>query len=147
LGQQDAILIERGARQAGLGAIRQLATAFETSLTATAIRFVESAVRPSVLVCSSPGGRRWFSRGRDVPKQLWLRKTTGSSTRAHDLLHTAASCVAGPTEVDADEWFDHREAHNYVVMEESVRIMPSLVLSVLWWKDEQQLLDLQEEEG
>jgi hypothetical protein len=132
--------------ETGLGAIRQLAATFETSLTATAIRFVESAIKPSVLVCSGQNRRRWFFSGRDVPKHLWPRKIPGSSTQAHDLLHTAATSVSGPTEVDADEWFDHHDAHNYVVMEESFRVMPSLILSLIWWKNERQLLDLEEDE-
>lgn len=52
--------------------VRALADEFQTSLTATAIRLVEKGSFPAMLICYGPEGRRWFSRGSDVPYEIWL---------------------------------------------------------------------------
>lgn len=42
----------------------------------------------------------------------------------------------------ADEWIDHPDAHRYSIREDSIRLASDLVLTLLWWRNEQQLLDL-----
>jgi hypothetical protein len=84
-------------------------------------------------------------RSKDVPETLWPRQTPGNSTVASKFF-SGLDFLAAPSEVDADEWFDHRDAHNYVVMEDSVRISSTSVLSLLWWRDEKQLVDLEGDE-
>ena len=51
-----------------------------------------------------------------------------------------------PADVDSDVWFTHEDAHKYVVREDSLKITSDLVLSILWWKDESQILALEDEE-
>ncbi len=47
--------------------IEAVADEFSTSITATAIRFVEYGPEPAMLVCHGPEGRRWFNRPRHIP--------------------------------------------------------------------------------
>ena len=61
-------------------------------------------------------------------------------------LLTGTATVDGPEEVDADEWLDHPDSSNYTIFEDSVRTGTGMVLSMLWWKDEHQILDLLKEE-
>lgn len=124
--------------------VRSLAAVFRTSLTATAIRLVEFGSFPAIIVCNEQGRRRWFSRGPDVPDELRLRDTPGAYTCAYDLLR-GSSAAEGPTDVQSDGWISHPGARRYSLREDSVRIGHGLVLSILWWKDESQLLDLEEE--
>lgn len=126
--------------------VRSLAAEFTTSLTATAIRLVEFGSFPSIIVCNEPGRRRWFIRGSDVPDALRLRGAPGAYTCAHDLLR-GSSTAEGAADVQADGWINHPGARRYTLREDSVHIGHDIVLSLLWWKDERQLLDLDEEEG
>jgi hypothetical protein len=50
-------------------------------------------------------------------------------------------------EVPAEAWFDHRIAErHYIIQEHSLRTSCGDVLSFLWWKNEQMLIDLDEYE-
>lgn len=125
--------------------VRSLAGDFQTSLTATAIRLVELGSFPAMIVCNEPGRRRWFTRGPDVPESLWPRDSPNAWTCAHDLLN-GSSNREGPTDVQADGWIAHEGSRRYSIREDSIRIGHDLVLSLLWWKNEQQLLDLGDED-
>ncbi len=51
----------------------------------------------------------------------------------------------GSAEVDADNWIDHPDAGRYTVHEDSLCIAKDLLLTLLWWKNESQILDLDED--
>jgi IrrE N-terminal-like domain len=129
-------------REMTFATVRDLATRFCTSLTATTIRLVELGSFPAMVVCSELGHRRWFIRGPDIPETLWPRNEVGLQTIARDLAQ-GAGAAEGPVDVYADGWIDHPDAHRYTVREDSVGITTRLVLSLLWWKDERQLSALE----
>lgn len=124
--------------------VRQLATLFQTSITATAIRLVESGSYPALIVCNSPQRRLWFARGKDVPEALRLKDTPGPYTIAADLLRGSKASLS-PTDVSADGWFSHYDSRRYLLREDSIKIGSEDVLTLLWWKNESQLLDLERE--
>ena len=128
-------------REMTFATVRNLAMEFETSLTATAIRLVELGSFPAILVCCDEGKRRWFTRGPDVPQVLWPRMEPASYTSAYELTH-GMTTAEGPTDVCADGWFEIRNADRYEVREDSIKVSDRFVLSLLWWKDERQILDL-----
>ena len=132
-------------REITFATVRHLAEMFQTSLTATAIRLVEFGALPAMVVCSEAERRRWFKRGPDVPDVLWPRERVLPMTVAHDV--SKGNTAPGPTDVPADAWFEHRDARRYAIREDSMRITGDLVLSLLWWKDESQLLDLEDDEN
>jgi hypothetical protein len=125
--------------------VRALADVFTMSLTATAIRLVEFGSFPAVLVCCDRERRRWFRRGPDVPDVLWPHGKVTPRTAAYDVLHSGA-VPSGPVDVCSEGWFSHRDAARYAIREDTVRITDEYVLSLLWWKDESQLLDLEDDE-
>lgn len=133
-------------REITFATVRDLAAKFQTSLIATTIRLVETGWLPSMAVCNERGKRRWFVRDPDV--SLWPLEQPGRDTIAYDLLH-GSDLSESPTAVCADGWIDHPDAHRYELQEDSIKFRilngPDLVLSLLWWKNEQQLLDLEEE--
>jgi hypothetical protein len=132
-------------REVTFATVRDLADKFQTSLTATAIRLVELASFPAMIVCTDNGRRRWFIRGPDVSEVLWPRERPSQNTVASDLLQGKAM-PSGSVDVCADGWLDHPDAGRYAVREDSRKIGEDLILSILWWKDERQLLDLDEDE-
>ena len=124
---------------------RALAKAFETSLTATAIRLVELGAMPAMVVCTEATGRRWFFRADVIPRRLWPVAHPGSSTVAARLLSGELRQSAGPETVDASEWINDPRAAEYALVEDSVLATGGMVLTLLWWKDESQLLDVNED--
>lgn len=125
---------------------RELARTFTTSITATAIRLVELGPYPAMLIASDHSGRCWFAASDVVPKQLWPRKKPGAGSTAAKLIDGRLSkSPTTPTDVDADDWFEHHDARRYVVREDSIASYGGLVLSLLWWKDESQLLALRDD--
>ena len=81
-----------------------------------------------------------------MPDVLWPHERVSPMTVAYDVLKGQATSP-GPTDVSADAWFEHRDARQYAIREDSMRITGDLVLSLLWWKDESQLLDLEDDEN
>jgi hypothetical protein len=99
-----------------------------------------------MVICSDAERRRWFRRGPDVPDVLWPYERVSHLTAASDVLRGNATSP-GPTDVSAHAWFPHRDARQYAIREDSIRITADLVLTLLWWKDERQLLDLEDDEN
>jgi hypothetical protein len=131
-------------REITFATVRDLALEFKTSLTATAIRLVELGSFSAIIVCNELGRRRWFFRGSDVPDAIRLRDIPGVYTCAYELLHGSRN-YEGPTDVQSDGWIDNPTARRYTLREDSRYIGHGFVLSLLWWKDERQLLDLDDE--
>ena len=126
--------------------VRTLAMTFQTSLTATSIRLVEHGSFPAMLICNSKKGREWFFKSKDLSASIWPVDEPGARTVAFDLLRGAALPFT-PADMPADEWFTHSRSGEYTIHEESFRVTDELILSLLWWKDENQLIDLEEDEG
>jgi IrrE N-terminal-like domain len=125
--------------------VKSLAQTFNTSLTSTAIRLVECGPLPTMLVCYSDAGREWFVRGSAVPERLWPSQKPRPSTYAFDFLKGGMEREL-QGEVPAEAWFDHRTAEGHDIQEHSFRTSYGDVLSFLWWKNEQMLIDLEEYE-
>lgn len=125
--------------------VQALAREFTSSLTATAIRLIEFGSFPAMLIFSDSGWRKWFRRGPDIPEILWPREQPKRDTVASDLMQGRHN-VRTPLEIYADSWIGHRDAHRYGVVEDSIKVGPSQVLTLIWWKDERPLLALEEED-
>ncbi len=130
------------AREMTFSTVSELADRYQTSLTATAIRLVELGSFPAMLVCNESGSRRWkwFVRGPEVPESIWPADQPAADSLAYDLLHGSGR-EAGPSDVSAAAWFDRERAERYAVCEQSLR-SDKFVLSLLWWRDERQLLEM-----
>ncbi|HKF48017.1 MAG TPA: ImmA/IrrE family metallo-endopeptidase [Terracidiphilus sp.] len=129
---------------ATLDSVRQLARIFCTSLTATAIRLVEYGELPAILVCNDLHKRNWFVASSEVKGKIWLENSPGKGSIAEALLRGDRPDVS-PCEVRSDAWFTHRNAASHWVHEDSIRVSDGSVLSLLWWKDESQLIEIDAE--
>jgi hypothetical protein len=124
---------------------RELASTFNTSLTATSIRLLELGSYPAMIVCLEPGSNRWkwHLRSKDVPRSLWPADLPGSGTFAAEIL--AGTRASGSGDVGSWGWFNHPDADRFYVHEDSL-VMRGVVLTLLWWKDESQLISLEDSE-
>lgn len=128
-------------REVTFSTTKELAERYQTSLTSTAIRLVELGPFPSMLISHQPGAKRWdwHTRSPMVPDQLWPADVPSDETLAYGLLRGSYDCA--PTEVGSWGWFEHPDADRFSVHEDSIRVQ-NRVLTLLWWKDESQLLEL-----
>jgi hypothetical protein len=129
-----------------LQAVRELAWKFDTSLAATAIRLVQRGSFPAMVIYLAEGMRTWFVAGSDVPSVLSPKETPGRNTVAGELLRTSGTSSLGPQAVQADGWLTHPRAEWYELMEDSVRFRDGSILSLLWWKNEKQIVDLMDDD-
>lgn len=121
--------------------VQHLAGLFKTSLSATAIRLVEYGSYPAMLVCSGPEGRRWYVPSSNVEGRLWPVDQPGQWTHAAAILG-GKSRGSGPHDIRADEWIKNFRADQYWIKEDSLIWSGGATLSLLWWEDERQLIDL-----
>ena len=90
-------------------------------------------------------GLEWFVRNPNVPEKLWPAKKPENGTCALELLRGATtSRLTG--DIPAEAWFDHRSAERHYIQEDSFRTGHGNVLTLLWWKNEQMLIDVGEYE-
>ncbi len=129
--------------------VQKLADIFKMSLSATAIRLVEYGSYPAMLICNSAVGREWYVASSTVEKRLWPVDRPGQVTQAAAFLNRRLQ-AKGPQDVRADHWIKNFRADRYWIKEDSIQWTNQSVLSLIWWEDESQLIDLdafEEESG
>ncbi len=122
-------------------AVSALADAFKTSQTATAIRIVESDHTAALLVCHGPKGRKWFARAPSVPQRWFPQDALDADSFAFGVLFGSRPEDAMPRRIGADAWFDRREAARFDVYEQTCRIGPDEILTLILVKDTAMLED------
>lgn len=130
-------------RSLDLETVRDLADTFQTSLTATAIKLVRRGSYPAVLASYKCGRREWYFPSDTVPPAFTPLESLEQSTGTANAHGTAPQ---GTGDVCADRWFDHEHAGRYYIRESWFRTTSDSVVALLWWEDEDQLLDFDDEE-
>ena len=129
-------------REVTFKTVEELARMFQTSRTATAIRLIQLGSLPAMVVCHGNEGRRWFARSAVLPSFIWPRAELSHETAAFDLLYGNVR-QSRPGLTNASKWISHRVAYKCNVIEDSIKISDDAVLSLIWWKDRGQLVELQ----
>lgn len=122
--------------------VRHLADLFSSSVTATAIRVLDLDVFPAILVCHGVAGRKWFWRARSVPDRWFPQAELSAESYALDVLYGKRVGHA-PVLMDAEAWFDRREAYSLQLHEQSIQVFSNEVLTLLVPKDDEMLDDLE----
>lgn len=133
----------RAYRQFDFEAIRKLADIFSVSTTAAAIRCVETGDIPAMIICHNQYGRCWFTPSPLIPGRWFPRKDLQAESSAMDVLFDSKKSITTSRMkyVSAEAWFDHRDAHQYEVLEQTFRVGPSEILTLLVFEDEEMLED------
>jgi hypothetical protein len=126
--------------------VTDLSDEFQMSKTATAIRLVEHGSFPAILIYFEQTERKWFvSKRREVPAFLQPAEHPSQQTvTARMLRDPELTQFSG--EVRADHWFSAYYSERYYIRESCLRIGKDALLTLLWWEDEQQLIDIAEAE-
>ncbi len=113
--------------------VQSLAQEFQTSLTATAIRYVELSAIPAVLVATERKKRKWYVRSPHVPHRLRLKDRPDARSLAGKLLSGARQDECPATDMTASRWIENEEAQDSSLREDSLKVAPDLVLTLLSW--------------
>lgn len=141
-------LFEPRARAGGItvDTAEALADEFNCSLTAASVRLVQLGGRPAMVTCYDRSRRRWFLRSPEVPDAFWPVRDLQRDTEAFDLLKAGArpGSRSRPSFTPAELWIDRRDAGDYGITEQSIVVDEDVVLTILWWKNERQIVDYDE---
>lgn len=121
--------------------VREIAGIFDTSLTATAIRMIKGDHSPAILVCHGRQGIKWFCRSPSTPERWFPQGQLDSDSYAFDILFSRKAEEIIPRKIGADSWFDRREAAEYEIREQTIRIGDGEILSLLLIDNERMLDD------
>lgn len=118
----------------GIASIKELAGKFGTSLTSTAVRFVEENKENCIVVFSESNQVSWW-RAKEGMSDLWIepRQKIHSDSAAWECFHDGIT-VTAMQRVPANSWFKSlRYRKRMEVYEQSMKLgkLP-LVLSLLW---------------
>jgi hypothetical protein len=81
----------------------------------------------------------------NIAWRLWPVAQPNQGSLAGSLLNNVNE-QKGSTDVRCDHWINHPRAEHYWIREDSLRLNEGTVLSLLWWEDERQLMDLDDSE-
>lgn len=125
-------------QQPSFDTVRGLAKTFKTSRPATAIRLVQYCSFPVLLVAYGRDGRRkWFKPSPQLEGLIWPRAELSHETQAFELLY-GGTASNRPVQTRASEWLERRGAYRHDVWEDSIKTDDE-VLSMIWWKRQQDL--------
>src|SRR5262249_27257868 len=122
-----------------LGVVERLADEFQTSLTATAVRYVEGSPDSCAVVISRDGQVRWNRCSASFPYWQLRRGALHGYTFALDLLEgrTVADTMS---QVSATGWLPGLNRHSERTVWEQSRMISRhlrIVLSLLWVPDDE----------
>jgi hypothetical protein len=114
-----------------LAAVRDIATEFVASTTATLMRIVNEDRFPILVVCHGKDRRRWFRRSNMVPSWWFPREDLDADTFAFEILHGNASEDSFPRKNGAGAWFEFGNVDRHEILEQSFPLPNDEVLTVL----------------
>ena len=123
---------------ASFQAVLELKERFSTSITATALRFVDFCPETCMLICHDRAARKWFKHGKHVPPQLFPRNKIDEDSFAFDVL-IGKSDKSGLRKIPAEAWFEVNSREDYEVYEDTIQIDNGKVLTLISWRDEDML--------
>jgi hypothetical protein len=114
---------------------------FRVSRSAAALRLIEFGSYDAMLLSYDKNGRReWFRGSPRVDGKLWPSQILSKDSDAYDILKGGRGNQRS-IKVDADDWFDHSLARNYIIREHSIAYDGG-ALTLLWWEDASMVEDL-----
>ena len=128
----------RSAGQPNFKQLGDVAAAFDTSLTATALRLVGVDTLPVIIACYTRSGLRWHAAAKHVPRRWYLKEKVDEDSFAYDLLVSGKECRALGKQ-SADTWFTNDDAGRYEVHEQCVQLRGDEVLVLLYLTDSKML--------
>lgn len=115
--------------------VKSLARYFDTSLTATAVRYVELVKDYCAVVISEEGKVRWWRASENLADHFWIDPGTDLSRKTvAGSVFRGEAVPLGPEAVDTTDWLDDPSGIESDVMMEQVIHLEQYkqVISLLW---------------
>lgn len=121
-------------RSPSLDLLKALADDFGTTLTASAIRYVEVVDDYAAIVVSEKGKIRWFRASESFEKRFWLEPGTALPRKSVGAALFRGEFVAGKPEIlDVDTWLDPNEFETGTIVEQAFLLgRYNQIISLLW---------------
>jgi Zn-dependent peptidase ImmA (M78 family) len=114
-----------------LASVKSLADRFRTSMTATIIRALGTNRFPTLLVCHSQEGMRWFRRPPIVPDRWFPRSDLLPESPSFRMLFNDGPESKQPVTVKASCWFDTGAAERFTVSEQAFALPNNRVATLV----------------
>lgn len=103
--------------------IRELSTEFNTSLTATTLRYLDFAHCDCAMIFSENGRVKWFKTSKDFPCRLLENGTKLNADSVAGRLFAERPNVDGPKQVPLETWVeDPISSHSFTIQEDTVHL-------------------------
>lgn len=131
---EDLFKALRGSGEPTIDKLDQLREHFDTSLTATAIRWMDLAPDYCAVVVSSKGKIEWWRGSYDFEQAFWIQ--TGNPISKYAAAHgvTAENLSSGQTDVGTEAWAEvKQDLTSDTFLEESIWLQGyDKILTLLW---------------
>jgi hypothetical protein len=124
----------RSTKNLGLNDLQLIATDFQVSLQAAAIRMATLDTLPIIVACYSTDRRIWFNMAAHIPKRWELKCRLDEDSFAYEVLHAGKPCTQ-PRKQSADAWFENDDADQYELFEQAIPSVSGQVLVLLYLSD------------
>lgn len=122
--------------QPNMETVRKLAKEFNTTLTATALRYVQLSLEPCAIVISKDGVIKWYKKSNSFNFHVKVRDKLSKSSYAFDY-YDGIDLPDIPKKVPADSWLSGDIDEEAEILENSVALTSySVILSLLWINEE-----------
>jgi hypothetical protein len=113
--------------------IKVIAEKFQTSLTATAIKFVRFCPEMCAVICSKDSVIKWIYKSSDFWPYIQIGKTLDKRTLAYDFFH-GKELAEDPEDINIVAWIDSDKPRDVEEIVEHSIGFPRLecVLTILW---------------
>jgi Zn-dependent peptidase ImmA (M78 family) len=118
-------------KRANLDVAKDLATDFDASLTAAAIKLAKRTSAPACIVCHSQSKLLWRQRNAAFPSDFFVLGDLHQDTDAFRMVFGGASGLSRPRKGPADQWLSGGGAHRLTVESQSIKLPDGTVLSIL----------------
>jgi Zn-dependent peptidase ImmA (M78 family) len=114
-----------------LAAVREIASEFDVSLTATLLKLVDINRFPIVCVCHNRQRRRWFRASAMVPKWWFPKGELEVDSIAFEMLFGGSAEISYARKIGAETWFDFHGVERFEVQEQAFLLPNGEILTLL----------------
>tara|TARA_R110002096_G_C14648840_1_gene726226 strand:+ start:4390 stop:5157 length:768 start_codon:yes stop_codon:yes gene_type:complete len=119
--------------------VSALSKIFNVSKTAVALKLLAIEMAPSVIVCHTQKGRKWYRRSRNISEYWHPQKELDVESPAFGLLFGNDPESKYLQRIGADAWFTHRHADRCEIKEQSLKVRDDEIISLLVIEDDKML--------
>lgn len=117
-------------RKPSLDLANAMGSAFQASLTASALKLLQCANVPTAITCHDQRRLKWSRRSRDFPTDFYVLNELHQDTIAFEMAFGVAKGLSRPKRESASRWISGPGAHRTEVWSQSIKLPEGAVLTM-----------------